>query len=173
MTKQILVVDVPTEATAEQTEELLNAPCENGYYMTTLSLSWPGVGARGFFKLRAKPKEHEDADQGKTADDIIRANPRMSLRQLKVELARAGIKRGVTWIGEAKARIHPKPTAEEVRAAQRARNTEIAKDIIRRNLTHPVATIHRLIAERGIQAPMDWVEKIRAEFSAEANEKKP
>lgn len=55
--KRILVVDVPSDATAEQTEELLNAPYAQGYYLDKLTFGWPGAGARGFFRLRAKPEK--------------------------------------------------------------------------------------------------------------------
>jgi hypothetical protein len=54
--KRILVVDIPSDATAEETEALLNAPYSTGYYLDKLIFTWPGVGARGFFKLRVKPE---------------------------------------------------------------------------------------------------------------------
>ena len=37
MKKRILVVDIPSDATAEQVESLLNAPYESGYYLTQLT----------------------------------------------------------------------------------------------------------------------------------------
>jgi len=54
---KIRVVDVPTGATAEETEQLLNAPLEDGYYMLRLNTGWSeGIEVRAFFQLRAKPE---------------------------------------------------------------------------------------------------------------------
>jgi hypothetical protein len=54
--KRIAVVDIPTDATAEETERLLNEPYASGYYLDKLIFTCPGVGARAFFRLRAKPE---------------------------------------------------------------------------------------------------------------------
>ena len=54
--KRILVVDVPESATAEEAEQLLNAPYANGYYLDKLTFVWPGIGARGFYRLRSRPE---------------------------------------------------------------------------------------------------------------------
>lgn len=55
--KTIRVVDVPLDATAEQAEQLLNAPYEDGFYLDKLIVTWPGVGARAFFKRRVRQDE--------------------------------------------------------------------------------------------------------------------
>ena len=52
--KAIVVVDIPSDATAEQAEQILNAPCERGYYLDKLTFTWPGVGARAFFRKRTR-----------------------------------------------------------------------------------------------------------------------
>ena len=57
MEKRILVVDIPADATAEETERLLNEPYASGYYLDKLAIGWPGVGARAFFRLRVKPEK--------------------------------------------------------------------------------------------------------------------
>jgi len=53
------VVDVPATASAVQAEELINAPCEDGYYSYyQMATGLPeGVGVRFFYKLRAN-SEH-------------------------------------------------------------------------------------------------------------------
>ncbi len=53
MKKQIRVVDVPEDATAEQTEEILNGVCDAGYYFMQFR-STPTGGIRAIFKLRAE-----------------------------------------------------------------------------------------------------------------------
>ncbi len=51
--RQIRVVDIPADASAEDAERLLNEPCEIGYRLDKLIFNWPDVGARAFFQLRA------------------------------------------------------------------------------------------------------------------------
>ena len=58
-TKQILVVDIPANATAAEAEDLLNAPYENGYYIQSLTSGWAEIGARAFFKYRTREKQGE------------------------------------------------------------------------------------------------------------------
>ena len=48
------VVDIPSNATAQEMENLLNIPTEDGYTLQSLSLSWQGVGARAVFRLPAR-----------------------------------------------------------------------------------------------------------------------
>lgn len=48
------VVDVPVDATAEQMENLLNGPTEDGYSLQSISYAWQNVGARAVFKLPAR-----------------------------------------------------------------------------------------------------------------------
>lgn len=56
MKPKIRVVDVPSNAPAEEVERLLNGPCEDGYYSDKIVFSGlpEGVGVRGYFKLRMK-----------------------------------------------------------------------------------------------------------------------
>ena len=51
---KILVIDIPETATAEQAQQLLNEPYAGGYYLDKLTFNWSGIGARAFFRLRAK-----------------------------------------------------------------------------------------------------------------------
>jgi hypothetical protein len=53
--KRIRVIDISKSASAEQAEEMLNAPYEEGFYMTTMYISpAEGMWLRAFFKLRVK-----------------------------------------------------------------------------------------------------------------------
>ena len=54
--KRIRVIDIPTDATAEQAEALLSGPYAEGYYLNRI-YDWPGVGARAFFNLRVKTEK--------------------------------------------------------------------------------------------------------------------
>lgn len=56
MKKKILVIDIPSDSTAEQMEDALNRPSADGYYLTQLIFSVPEV-VRAFFKLRVKPEK--------------------------------------------------------------------------------------------------------------------
>ncbi len=57
MQKRIAVVDIPTDATAEEAERLLNAPYSEGFYLDKLIFTWPGVGARAFYRWRVKSEK--------------------------------------------------------------------------------------------------------------------
>jgi hypothetical protein len=48
------VLDIPADSTAQQMEQILNGPSEDGYSLQSLSFTWPGVGARAVFKLPAQ-----------------------------------------------------------------------------------------------------------------------
>ncbi len=56
MKLRIRVVDVPTTAVAEEVEQMLNAPYEDGYYLDRIVQTGipEGVGTRGLFRLRMK-----------------------------------------------------------------------------------------------------------------------
>jgi hypothetical protein len=59
MKPRIRVIDIPTTATAEEAETLLNGPCADGYYSDKIITNTPlpdGVWARAIFKLRANPE---------------------------------------------------------------------------------------------------------------------
>jgi hypothetical protein len=100
--KRILVIDIPANATADESEELLNSPYAEDYYLGELLTGWPGVGARAFFKLRSRP----EAD-GKDAETIklIRDNLSLTVRDLMARLAQAGIKRSREWVGDKRAEL--------------------------------------------------------------------
>ncbi len=56
--KMFQVVDVPLNATGTEVEQLLNAPCEDGYYFAHMIAHPPEVGTRALFKLLTrKPKD--------------------------------------------------------------------------------------------------------------------
>jgi hypothetical protein len=59
MKPRIRVIDIPTTATAEEAERLLNGPCADGYYSDKiLTTGLPdSVWARAIFKLRANPEK--------------------------------------------------------------------------------------------------------------------
>jgi hypothetical protein len=48
------VVDIPSDATAPEMENLLNSSAGDGYTLQSLTFSWPGVGARAVFRLPAR-----------------------------------------------------------------------------------------------------------------------
>ena len=107
-TRQILVADVPADATAEEAEALLNAVCDRGYYVLAIT---PGLngGARGFFGRRREPKSASRLRNrdGREAEalDIIRRWSDESCRVLQKRLGAAGIKRGHSWVSEKRALI--------------------------------------------------------------------
>jgi hypothetical protein len=58
MKPKIRVIDIPTTATAEEAERLLNGPCADGYYSDKIVTGLPdSVWARAIFKLRANPEK--------------------------------------------------------------------------------------------------------------------
>jgi hypothetical protein len=61
MKLRIRVIDIPTTATADEAERLLNEPYAEGYYSDKLVLNGlpEGIGARAFFRLRVKPERFE------------------------------------------------------------------------------------------------------------------
>lgn len=61
--KQIIAIDVPPTATAEEAEAALNEPCETGYYVLTISPLLHG-GVRAYFGKRREPKAPEGAATG-------------------------------------------------------------------------------------------------------------
>lgn len=58
MKPKMRVVDIPAGVTAEVAEQLLNAPCDDGYYQFNMTHSGlpDGVTARVFYRLRVKPE---------------------------------------------------------------------------------------------------------------------
>jgi hypothetical protein len=61
MKKQVRVVDIPSGATAEQAEQLLNEPIADGYRLMTLrSLGVSSGAERAYFTLRANTDKAGD-----------------------------------------------------------------------------------------------------------------
>ena len=58
---RIRVVDLLPTATAGEAEALLNAPCDDGYYLNRLVQTGipEGVGIRAIYALRLKPERYE------------------------------------------------------------------------------------------------------------------
>jgi hypothetical protein len=54
--KHILVLDIPLDATAKETEDLLNEPYTRGYYFMQFR-AVDTAHARAYFKKRAKPTD--------------------------------------------------------------------------------------------------------------------
>jgi hypothetical protein len=54
--KMFRVVEVPVGATAEQTEEILNAPYAEGYYFLH-QVAAEGAALRAIYKLRTRPEK--------------------------------------------------------------------------------------------------------------------
>lgn len=48
------VVDVPSDATAQEMENLLNTPTDEGYTLHSISYAWQNIGARIVFKIPAR-----------------------------------------------------------------------------------------------------------------------
>jgi hypothetical protein len=93
-TKPLLrVVEIPTPATTEEIETMLNQPCEEGYCFLKL-LFFPGGRLRAVYKRRTKRVPGEGDEQ---AREIILQHPDASLRDLERLLKAAGISRGVDW----------------------------------------------------------------------------
>jgi len=110
----IEVVDVPEGLSEDEARVLLNKPCEINRYMLVQVLPLPG-GIRAFYRLvsSAYDKKPGERNQLRTHGDgnhekavaYIQAHPEMSLRQISLGLAAMGIKRGRTWVCDARMNI--------------------------------------------------------------------
>ncbi len=100
----ILVVDTPANATAAEVEQMLNAPYGKGYFLQAVACGLPGSGSRAIFRLRAQRDLLVRKSDGKDerARAFIQANASMTVTALKSRLAALGIKRGKTWVTEAR-----------------------------------------------------------------------
>lgn len=92
--RHILVVDVPTNAPAEEMERALSAPLEGDYYLGTMYSE--GGTVRAVYKLRTRQKD------GDESAEFIRKNPSMSVERILMALAAKGIRRSKTWIAAVK-----------------------------------------------------------------------
>jgi hypothetical protein len=100
----ILVVDTPANATAAEVEQMLNEPYGKGYFLQAVACGLPGSGSRAVFRLRAQRDllvRKSDGKDGR-ARAFIQANVSMTVTALMSRLAALGIKRGKTWVTEAR-----------------------------------------------------------------------
>ena len=105
--KRILVVDVPRGATAEEAEQLLNAPYDEGYYLDRLFDGFAEGIVRGFYKLRVKPERDGAEDEAALA--IVKEHPKASVREVVEFLKQAGIKRGRSWVSQKRFELYAGP----------------------------------------------------------------
>ena len=125
MNEMVRSIDVPPDATVEQTDELLNRPYAEGFYLFGV-VAW-GRGARAFFKrrLEAKPRGNpgdpgdpgnpgDPGDPGnpgnrdgmdETARAIIQAHPAASVRELRALMAAHGFNRSIGWVSNMRGRL--------------------------------------------------------------------
>ena len=114
----IEVVDVPQGASEDEARELLNKPCEVNRYMLIQVLPLPGGGIRAFYRLVARAYDKKPGERHKLGgnqakldgnDDaaraIIGANGTLTIPALIRLLAESDIKRGKTWVCEARIAI--------------------------------------------------------------------
>lgn len=106
--KHIVVIDIPSTSTAEEAAEMLNAVCDRGYYMRMVTPGLDGGAARAYFASRAQPEQKEPKPirntDGKDDDAlaIIRAHIGDPISHLVRRLQAVGIKRGKTWVADAR-----------------------------------------------------------------------
>ena len=100
----ILVVDTPANATAAEVEQMFNEPYGKGYFLQAVACGLPGSGSRAVFRLRAQRDllvRKSDGKDGR-ARAFIQANASMTVTALMSRLSAMGIKRGKTWVTEAR-----------------------------------------------------------------------
>jgi hypothetical protein len=105
MENMVRVIDIPPDTTAEQAEELLNLPFEEGYHLTAI-LAWDRFGARAFYRrrVRAAPSGKTGGNQANrdgqdaAAKAVIRAHADMTVPALIAKLKDVGIVRKQTWV---------------------------------------------------------------------------
>ena len=108
----IRVVDVPDGTPADEAQRLLNVPCQENRYVLVQVFLLPNGDTRAFFRLASvaydkKPGERggfqaNKDGKGEAAKALIKANIGLSVRHLVRALAQSGIKRGRTWVNEAR-----------------------------------------------------------------------
>ena len=114
----IRVVDVPDAATAEEAERLMNGPLDQANYLLVNVLYMePLRSMRAVYRLSAREQaERPDIARsvgvgGNKADRdgkddaaraVIKANVTMTVTALIAKLKALGIKRGKTWVTEAR-----------------------------------------------------------------------
>lgn len=111
----IEVVDVPPDTSEGVAREMLNRPCAENRYLLVQVLLMPNGAQRAIYRLLARvyknPGERHGANRdgmNDTARDLIRLNSKMTVRQLVALLTNHGIKRGRTWVCDARIAIRGK-----------------------------------------------------------------
>jgi len=113
----IRVVDVPDAATAEEAERLMNGPLDQANYLLVNVLYMePLRSTRAVYRLSAREqagrpdiarsvvagnKANRDG-KDEAARAVIKANVTMTVTALIAKLKALGIKRGKTWVTEAR-----------------------------------------------------------------------
>jgi hypothetical protein len=117
--EQVFAFDVPLDLSADEAARLMDEICPEGFYPWQ-TLMWPGVGMRVFCKrakasksgefVEARLKAAKSVNDAKDAEDaradialaeILAASPRISVGLARVQLGRAGFRRGHTWMADA------------------------------------------------------------------------
>lgn len=101
----IRVVDLSTDTSQEEAERLLNAPYAAGYYLERLIPDWSdAVKARAVYRKRKREEQTAPPDSD-SADALLRAHPKMSVRELQNLLNAHGVKRSRGWVHKQRTRI--------------------------------------------------------------------
>lgn len=148
--RKIEIVDIPSEATADQVAELLNKSCEGGYFLFSLC-GWtglPGISGRAIFKkLKEKATgNHKPADKdGKEAQalGIVHANPLEPLRALVARLKKAGIQRGKSWVQEKRATYREDEALAILMENPKAYESEILEKLARAGISRSRIWVQR------------------------------
>ena len=113
----IRVVDVPDAATAEEAERLMNGPCDQANYLLVNVLYMePLRSTRAVYRLSAREQAGKPAartvgvggnkanrdGKDEAARAVIKANATTTVTALIAKLRALGIKRGKTWVTEAR-----------------------------------------------------------------------
>lgn len=79
-------------------------PYDEGFYLDKLTFSWPGVGARAFYRVRSRKLGNVDGQDG-AALALVKANEKLSNEKIAAMLHNAGISRSAEWVRRHRARI--------------------------------------------------------------------
>jgi hypothetical protein len=103
MDKQIVVIDIPADATTEDAELAMTAEYERDYYAVA-AIPWGNFGARFFFVKRREQAKSVNGmppnDDGREDEAValLRAHPDTAVMELVMRLREAGIYRGRNWV---------------------------------------------------------------------------
>ena len=160
--KQLLVIDVPAKATADEAEQMLNAVCGE-YFLVAVH---PVDGAsRAFFKAR-RPHNETGGVGGVKADKdgkddaaraFIAAHPEMTVPALRAGLEGLGIKRKKTWVTMARLDIRANASDKQEEDAKAVAFLRAHPDTPSR----PLSKVFR--AETGIHRSYKWFQRKRTD----------